>query len=112
MLLPARSSFDHTVDGVWWPRSRDLRSELPTVLPSIGLRLQSLENIQFSPVDWTTHARELPSRLGAAITLRHLTTNSGLIVFTGANISIVYALISPDADAAMADAIVAHHFPG
>lgn len=81
------------------------------MLPSIGMRLQFLDSIQFSPADWTTRAGELPSRRGAAIALHHLATTSGLIVFTGDKTSIIYALIRPEADAARAAAIVAHHFP-
>lgn len=108
VLLPHRAALARGIDGVWWPRSRDLQVELPTVLPSVGLKLQTLECIHFSPADWTTRARQLPARDGDAVDTRRLVT-AGLVVFTGARIAIIYALIAPDASASTAEEIAARH---
>ncbi|MCA0155532.1 DUF5994 family protein [Tsukamurella sp. M9C] len=110
VLLPPRSSLARGIDGVWWPRSRDLQTELPTVLPSVGLKLQTLECIHFCPADWTTRVRQLPARDGTVIETRHLVT-AGLVVFTGPRVAVIYALIAPDASTSAAEEIAARHLP-
>ncbi|WP_273546433.1 DUF5994 family protein [Tsukamurella pulmonis] len=108
VLLPRRTALTRGIDGVWWPRSRDLQAELPTVLPSVGLKLQALECIHFSPADWTTRARQFPARDGDAIETRLLVT-AGLVVFSGPRVAIIYALIAPDASTSAAEEIAARH---
>lgn len=110
VLLPHRMSLSRAVDGVWWPHSCDLRAELPSVLPSVGLRLQKLECVHYSTADWTPLGRRLHPRDSASVELRLLST-PGLIVFTGARVSIVFALIAPNASAATAEAAAAHYLP-
>lgn len=95
---------------MWWPRSRDLQAELATVLPSVGVKLQTLECIHFSPADWTTRARQLSARQGAAIETRRLIT-AGLLVFTGPRVAVIYALIAPDASTSTAKAVAARYLP-
>jgi len=42
-----------TTDGAWWPYSRDLVSELPELLMSLGDRLGSLIGVGYRRDDWT-----------------------------------------------------------
>lgn len=42
-----------TVDGAWWPHSRELVSELPELLVSLGDRLGSLVGVGYRRDDWT-----------------------------------------------------------
>lgn len=80
------------------------------MLPSVGLKLQALECIHFSPADWTTRARQLPARDGDAIATRLLVT-AGLVVFSGPRVAIIYALIAPDASTSAAEEIAARNLP-
>jgi hypothetical protein len=41
------------VDGAWWPQSRDLVSELPELLLSLGDRVGSLVGVGYRRQDWT-----------------------------------------------------------
>lgn len=97
------------VDGVWWPRCRDLRAELPTVLPALGVRLQTLQTIHFCTADWNIGGHEICTRDAVPVALRHLAT-PGLIVFTGPRLAVIFGLISPDADTAAATEATAHFF--
>ncbi len=42
-----------TVDGAWWPYSRELVSELPELLVSLGDRLGPLVRVGYRRDDWT-----------------------------------------------------------
>ncbi|MGX9294440.1 DUF5994 family protein [Tsukamurella paurometabola] len=53
VLLRSPASLPHHIAGVWWPRSRRLAHELPTVIPTIGLRLNALTRVGYSTIDWT-----------------------------------------------------------
>src|SRR5690242_12110364 len=41
------------VDGAWWPRSRDLATELPTLLGAIADIVGTAAEISYHPGDWS-----------------------------------------------------------
>ena len=41
------------VDGAWWPRSRDLATELPTLLAAIADIVGTAAEISYHPGDWS-----------------------------------------------------------
>ncbi|MBS4102624.1 DUF5994 family protein [Tsukamurella paurometabola] len=94
VLLRSPASLPHHIAGVWWPRSRRLAHELPTVIPTIGLRLNALTRVGYSTIDWTP----LEPRVDVKGDLVEFDAGHppGLILFTGPNASFAFGLIAPD----------------
>ncbi|NKE57074.1 hypothetical protein FXN61_09590 [Lentzea sp. PSKA42] len=42
------------VDGAWWPRSRDLAAELPTLLAVLAVRLGEIPRVSYNLTEWDT----------------------------------------------------------
>lgn len=47
------------VDGAWWPRSRDLAAELPTLFAALTARLGVIERVAYNLAEWDPAARRL-----------------------------------------------------
>jgi hypothetical protein len=47
------------VDGAWWPRSRDLSAELPTLLAVLAIRLGAVERVSYNLATWDAAPRRL-----------------------------------------------------
>lgn len=47
------------VDGSWWPRSRDLAAELPTLLAAVTDRLGGAERVSYHLDDWDPPGRSV-----------------------------------------------------
>lgn len=48
-----------SVDGAWWPRSRDLSAELPALLAALANRLGAVERVSYNLTAWDTAPRRL-----------------------------------------------------
>jgi hypothetical protein len=48
------------VDGAWWPRSRDLSTELPTLLAVLAIRPGRIERVSYNLTGWHPAGRRLP----------------------------------------------------
>lgn len=47
------------VDGGWWPRSRDLAAELPSLLTVLSVRLGRIERVSYHLSDWDPAIRKI-----------------------------------------------------
>lgn len=47
------------VDGAWWPRSRDLSTELPRLLAVLAIRLGPIERVSYNLTTWDAAPRRL-----------------------------------------------------
>ena len=47
------------VDGAWWPRSRDLSTELPALLAVLAIRLGPIQRVSYNLVSWDSAPRRL-----------------------------------------------------
>ena len=47
------------VDGGWWPRSRDLAAELPSLLAVLAVRLGDIERVSYHLGDWDPAPRRI-----------------------------------------------------
>src|SRR5437763_4998905 len=47
------------VDGAWWPTSRDLTAELPSLLAVLAVRLEGIERVTFNLSAWPPTGRRL-----------------------------------------------------
>ena len=52
------------VDGGWWPRSRDLAAELPSLLAVLAVRLGRIERLTYHLTDWSPAPRKIICRGG------------------------------------------------
>ncbi|WP_019200494.1 DUF5994 family protein [Tsukamurella sp. 1534] len=94
MLLPRRIGGHGGVDGVWWPRSRNLNAEFPNAIPAVGVRLDELRLLQASTSDWDPIGRQIRTADGPVATM--LGNTPGFITLIGTNATITFGLIRPD----------------
>lgn len=47
------------VDGAWWPRSRDLPTELPTLLAALAVRMGRIASVSYSLASWEAAPRRI-----------------------------------------------------
>jgi hypothetical protein len=57
-LKPAGPTTGH-VDGGWWPRTRDLAAELPTLLTEVAARVGRIDRVTYHLADWPAPDRRL-----------------------------------------------------
>jgi len=47
------------VDGAWWPRSRDLSTELPALLAVLAIRLGRIQRVSYNLTTWDAAPRRI-----------------------------------------------------
>jgi uncharacterized protein DUF5994 len=47
------------VDGAWWPRSRDLSTELPALVAVLAIRLGDVQRVSYNLATWDAAPRRL-----------------------------------------------------
>ena len=52
LKLKSRAQSSGHVDGGWWPRSRDLSAELPSLAKVLAVRLSSVRRVDFARASW------------------------------------------------------------
>jgi hypothetical protein len=57
-LKPAGPTTGH-VDGAWWPRTRDLSAELPSLLAAVATRLGRIDRVTHHLGEWPAPHRRL-----------------------------------------------------
>ncbi|MFE9749026.1 DUF5994 family protein [Saccharothrix saharensis] len=62
-LRPNASPAGH-VDGAWWPRSRDLVTELPALLAVLAVRLGHVMRVSYNLSEWSTAPRRVTADSG------------------------------------------------
>ena len=94
------------VDGAWWPRSRDLTAELPSLFPALTARLGRIERVAYHLDAWPPTPRRLRSgdehgdvRLEG---FRSQHTATLTVIGSGARRRVTLLVIPPDADPGLA----------
>lgn len=59
LKLKSQAATTGHVDGAWWPRSRDLAVELPTLLTDLAGRLGRVERVSYNLTAWPPTARKI-----------------------------------------------------
>lgn len=98
---PARGGY---VDGAWWPRTRDLRSELPGLVAELATRAGSpvgpILRIGFGLAQWEHAGREKLSTPGGRVALGGFTTFQPDVVWlsghTNARLPLVLLVVPPE----------------
>ncbi|BDD83476.1 hypothetical protein TPB0596_32390 [Tsukamurella pulmonis] len=91
------------VDGVWWPRSRDLHDELQQVYPLLRDRVCGLERVCYRYSNWDAAPRKVLID-GDVVRLDGYTTQElDTVRFVGIKSSLVCALIPPGTEQEVAE---------
>ena len=53
LKLKSRAQSSGHVDGGWWPRSRDLSAELPSLAQVLAVRLSDVRQVDFARASWS-----------------------------------------------------------
>ena len=59
LALCDRATHSGAVDGAWWPKSTDLRTELPDLVAILGLSIGAVRRVVYDPAIWP----DAPSRI-------------------------------------------------
>lgn len=59
LKLKPKAPATGSVDGAWWPRSRDLSTELPALLAVLAIRLGGVERVSYNLATWDAAPRRL-----------------------------------------------------
>ncbi|MGH3756903.1 DUF5994 family protein [Actinophytocola sp.] len=59
MKLKPKAPATGYVDGAWWPRSRDLSTELPVLLAVLAVRLGPILRVSYNLPNWDAAPRRL-----------------------------------------------------
>jgi hypothetical protein len=94
-----------SVDGGWWPRSRDLAAELPAVLTELGDRVGPVARVSYHLDGWEPAPRRLPARSARLEGFR--TTDPRTLTVVGRSGARLVLLVvpPPTADAAAESAL-------
>jgi hypothetical protein len=85
------------MDGGWWPRSRELVSELGELVDHLPVEHGRVVRASFSPPDWDTSSRGIPTATGAIKAGSSAQDNAHLIVLTLADRRTLQLLVVPPA---------------
>ena len=112
-LKPAAPTSGH-VDGSWWPRSRDLAAELPTLLTAVTDQLGSTERVSYHLGDREPVGRSIDVGGGFAVRLSGFRyQRPDTIDVLGPRRQITLLVIAPETSPQTADdALAAAAHPG
>ncbi|HWD04420.1 MAG TPA: DUF5994 family protein [Amycolatopsis sp.] len=91
------------VDGAWWPRSRDLSTELPALLTAMAARLSRIDRVTYSLDEWpeTRHRLVFDDHVVRLEGFRSQRPGS-LTVIGGDRDRLTLLVVPPEADDAVA----------
>jgi hypothetical protein len=89
-----------SVDGAWWPRSRDLVTELPPLVEALRERLIAAERVTYHLGSWNDAPRRLPAegymvRLGG---FRSQHPDTVTVIGTGGQRRLTLLVVPPQTD--------------
>jgi Family of unknown function (DUF5994) len=96
-----------SVDGAWWPGSRDLAAELPAVTAEVSTRLGPVERVAYNIDAWDAAPRKI--KIGDA-TVRMAAFHSlafDTVQLIGARRRLILLVVPPDTDEQTAHSVLA-----
>ena len=85
------------MDGGWWPRSRELAHELGELVDHLPVEHGRVVRASFSPPDWDTASRGIPTAPGAITATSSPQDDPHLILLTLADRRTLQLLVVPPA---------------
>ena len=104
LRLKPKAPATGVVDGGWWPRSRDLATEVPTLLTVLAVRLGTVEGVSYHLGDWGLTPRKIKVG-GARVRLAgYRSQHPGTIDVYNQRQLVTLLVVAPDATARVARA--------
>ncbi len=96
------------VDGAWWPASRDLTAELPSLLAVLAVRLAGIERVTFDLATWPPTGRRLAFDGGDVRLEGFRSQHSGTVTVIGAwgRHQVTLLVVPPETDPDLAQHIL------
>jgi uncharacterized protein DUF5994 len=60
----AEALFEGSLDGAWWPRSRDVTTQLPSLLAALPERVGRITRVSLNLLMWDSQPRRVPTATG------------------------------------------------
>ncbi len=96
--LKPESSAAGSVDGAWWPGSRDLPAELPAVMAELANRIGPVERVAYNLDAWAAVPRKI-SINGETVRMAGFhSLDRDTVHMIGARRRLVLTVVPPDAD--------------
>ncbi len=97
-----------SLDGGWWPRSRDLTVELPDLIDNFPPENGRIVRALVSPPDWEQSPRRIPLRRGGIAKVGSFPSDDTHVVHlnTAAHTILVLLVVPPDSDDAQGAALL------
>lgn len=97
LKLKPQAATTGQVDGAWWPRSRDMAAELPTLLTDLAARLGRVERVSYNLAAWAPTARKITIG-GAVVRLGgYRTQHPDTVDVLGARQQLTLLVVPPEA---------------
>lgn len=96
-----------SVDGAWWPASRDLAAELPAVMAEASTRLGPVERVAYNIGAWATVPRKLRIDDATVRMAGFHSLDPDTVQLIGARRRLTLLVVPPDTDEQTADSVLA-----
>lgn len=103
LRLKPKAPATGSVDGAWWPASRNLTTELPSLLAVLAVRLERIERVTFDLAAWPPTGRRLAFD-GCDVRLEGFRSQHGTVTVIGAwnRHRVTLLVVPPETDPALA----------
>lgn len=96
-----------SVDGAWWPGSRDLAAELPAVTAEVSTRLGPVERVVFNVDAWDAAPRKIRIEGGTVRMASFHSLDFDTVQLIGARRRLILLVVPPDTDETTARSVLA-----
>ncbi len=104
MRLKPKGPTTGWVDGGWWPHSRDLAAELPSLVAVLGTRLGRIERVGFHLGEWHVPQRKINFDGGVVRLGGYHGQRANTVDVLGARHRVTLLVVEPEASAENAHA--------
>lgn len=94
------------VDGGWWPRSRDLATELPALLAVLAIRLGPIERVGYNLTAWGPTVRKIYVGGSVVRLAGYHSQHPDTVDVLGARRGLTLLVVPPDASAQAAHRVL------
>ena len=104
MRLKPKGPTTGWVDGGWWPHSRDLAAELPSLMAVLGTRLGRVERVSFHLGEWGGAPRKINCAGSVVRVDGYHSRRANTVDVLGARQRVTLLVVEPEASAQTAHA--------
>ena len=106
LRLKPKAPITGRVDGGWWPRSRDLATELPSLLAVLAVRLGHIERVSYHLCEWGPSPRRIHDDGGVVRLEGFRTQRANTVQVLAARERVTLLVVDPEASDETAHAVL------